>query len=71
MTYSQSIRQGEALNHLTVDCFGQTLALAVNGEVVTQAQDADFSAGEVGVIAGTNANPGVDIFFDNFVVSKP
>ena len=71
MAYSQSIRQGEALNHLTADCFGQTLALAVNGQVVAQAQDSGFSAGEVGVIAGTNANPGVDIFFDNFVVSKP
>lgn len=71
MAYSQSIRQGEALNHLQADCFGQTLALAVNGELVVQSQDSSYAAGEVGVIAGTNAKPGVDIFFDNFVVSKP
>jgi hypothetical protein len=71
MAYSQSIRQGEALNHIQADCLGQNLALAVNGEMVVQAQDSGFAAGEVGVIAGTNANPGVDIFFDNFVVSKP
>ena len=45
--------------------------LTANGQVVAQAQDTGFAAGEVGVIAGTNDNPGVDIFFDNFVVSKP
>jgi hypothetical protein len=71
LAYSQSIRQGEALNHLQAECIGQTLTLAVNGQVVAQAQDAGFAAGEVGVIAGTNAKPDVDVFFDNFVVSKP
>jgi hypothetical protein len=71
LAYSQSIRQGEALNHLQANCVGQSLALAVNGEVVAQVQDAAFAAGEVGVVAGTNDNPGVDIFFDNFVVNKP
>lgn len=68
---STQIRQGEALNHLQADCIGQSLALHVNGQVVAQAQDAGFAAGEVGVIAGTNATPGVDVFFDNFVISKP
>jgi hypothetical protein len=68
---SGNVKQGEALNHLQADCIGQSLALHVNGQVVAQAQDAGFAAGEVGVIAGTNATPGVDIFFDNFVVSKP
>lgn len=71
LAYSQSIHQGEALNHLQADCVGQTLSLAVNGQVVAQAQDSGFAAGEVGVIAGTNDSPDVDIFFDNFVVSKP
>jgi hypothetical protein len=71
LTASQYVRQGEALNHLQADCIGQSLAMFVNGQVVAQAQDAGFAAGEVGVIAGTNATPGVDIFFDNFVVSKP
>jgi hypothetical protein len=66
-----AVRQGEALNHLQADCIGQSLVLKVNGQVAAQAQDAGFSAGEVGVMAGTNANPGVDAFFDNFVVSKP
>jgi hypothetical protein len=71
LSYSEAIHQGEALNHLQADCAGQSLAFLVNGEAVAQAQDGGFAAGEVGVIAGTNANPDVDIFFDNFVVTKP
>lgn len=71
MSYAQVIHQGEALNHLRAECIGQTLALTINDKIVAQAQDAAFAAGEVGVIAGTNANVNVDIFFDNFVVSRP
>lgn len=71
LTYSDSIRQGEALNHLQADCIGQSLVLSVNGQTIAQAMDSGFSAGEAGVIAGTNTTPGVDIFFDNFVVLKP
>lgn len=71
MSYSDAIHQKEALNHLQAECAGQSLALLVNGQAVAQAQDGSFAAGEVGVIAGTTANPDVDIFFDNFVVSKP
>ena len=71
LTATTQVRTGEALNHIQADCIGQTLALLVNEQVVAQAQDGGFTTGEVGVIAGTNATPGVDIFFDNFVVSKP
>jgi hypothetical protein len=71
LAFSPALHQGEALNHMQADCIGQTLALLANDQVVAQAQDGTFSAGEVGVIAGTNSTPGVDMFFDNFVVSKP
>jgi hypothetical protein len=68
LSFSPSIRRGEALNHLRMDCIGQTLVLAVNGQVVVQAQDRAFASGEIALMAGTNSDPGVDIFFDNFVV---
>jgi len=71
LSYSEAIHQGEALNHIQADCIGNTLVLQVNGQAAAQAQDGSFAAGEAGVIAGTNGTPGVDIFFDNFVVSKP
>jgi hypothetical protein len=71
LSYTTALNQNEALNHLQADCTGSSLALMVNGNMAARAQDSSFSAGEVGVIAGTNATPVVDIFFDNFVVSKP
>jgi hypothetical protein len=71
LSYSSILHQNEALNHLQADCIGSSLALSINGQLAARAQDSSFSAGEVGVIAGTNATPAVDIFFDNFVVSKP
>lgn len=69
--YTSALHQNEALNHLQADCIGASLALSINGQVAAQVQDNSFAAGEVGVIAGTTATPAVDIFFDNFVVSKP
>jgi len=35
------------------------------------AQDADLADGDVGLLAGTFAQPGTDAVFDNFVVIKP
>jgi hypothetical protein len=58
-------------NHLRFDCIGQTLKGYVNGQGIATAQDADFSSGEAGLVAGALDKPGVDVAFDNFVVYKP
>jgi len=71
MVFSPAINKGSASNRLRAFCLGPTLVLYVNGQKAVQAADQDFSAGEVGVMAGTNASPGVDILFDNFVVIRP
>jgi hypothetical protein len=34
-------------------------------------QDATLNAGDVGLLAGTFDQPGVDAIFDNFVALKP
>jgi hypothetical protein len=65
------IAGGQARNHLRADCVGSKLRLYVNGQELMEAEDADFRAGDVGVIAGAYDVQGVDIFFDNFVVKKP
>jgi hypothetical protein len=70
MAYSPAILQGNP-NHLRFDCIGQTLKGYVNGQVIATSQDADFSSGEVGLVAGAQDSPGVDVAFDNFVVYKP
>jgi hypothetical protein len=71
MQYNEAIHTGLAVNHLRADCVGETFSFYVNGAPVAQAQDPDFSEGEVGLLAGTFAQPGVDVIFDNFVVLQP
>lgn len=68
---SANINKGLAINHLRADCVGQTLTFYVNGFQIAQAQDATLPSGDVGMLAGTFATPGVDIIFDNFVALQP
>ena len=65
------IVQPNMVNHLRADCVGNTLTLYVNFTQIASVQDADFSAGDVGVLAGTFTQPGVDVMFDNFVALQP
>jgi len=71
MQYSENIRKGVTVNHLRGDCVGNTLTLYINGFQTAQAQDSTLTAGDVGLMAGTFAQPGVDVIFDNFVVLQP
>ena len=71
MDTNDAIRQGNATNHITVECVGSTLSLSVNGTHLQTVEDADFSSGDVGLLAGTYDEPGTDILFDNFVVTVP
>lgn len=68
---SDAIHLGSAFNHIRADCIGDTLALSINGQMITEVKDTEFSSGDVGLIAGTYDIPGTDIRFDNFVVYKP
>lgn len=71
MQASPLINRGTNVNHLRADCSGSTLTLYVNGEQVAQVQDARLTHGDVGVLAGAFAEPGVDVIFDNFVALHP
>jgi len=66
-----AIKLGGAANHLTAECVGGSLTLTVNGTILADVKDSDLSSGDVGLIAGTYDTPGVDIVFDNFVVTRP
>jgi hypothetical protein len=68
---SSTIKTGLAVNHLRADCSGDALTFYVNGLQVASAQDSTLKAGDVGLMAGTFSQPGVDVVFDNFVVLKP
>jgi hypothetical protein len=71
MQPSDVINTGAASNTLTVDCIGNTLRLSVNGTTLLEVQDGDYASGDVGLLAGTFDTAGVDILFDNFIVTKP
>ena len=70
MQASGSIQTG-TMNHLRADCIGDKLTFYINFSEVASATDADFSTGDVGVLAGAFSEPGVDVLFDNFVVIQP
>jgi len=70
-TPSGAIRKGKATNHLRVVCRGSTLTFYVNQVQLIQVTDASFVRGEIGVLAGTLTQPGVQIAFDNLQVSTP
>lgn len=63
--------QKDAVNHVRADCVGNTLTLYVNFNQVASAQDSDFVTGDVGVLAGSFTQPGVDVLFQNFMVVQP
>ncbi len=71
MTYSESVASSTGLYRLRAVCDGNELSFFVNDLLVATATGAGLIAGKVGVLAGTYAQAGVDIFFDNFIVTSP
>lgn len=71
MAYSSDIVQGAGTNHLAFSCIGDALTGAVNGQVVALTRDPDFSTGDAGLLAGSFEEGGVQVSFDNFLVSNP
>ncbi len=71
MQPSTAVKTGAAVNHLRFDCVGSNMSAYVNDVKLSQVQDPTLQHGDVGVLAGTFDQPGVDIIFDNFAVLKP
>lgn len=71
MEATDAISQGASSNHIQASCVGSTLTLTVNGTQLYSITDTSFSTGDVGLVAKAFSEGGVDINFDNFIVSKP
>ncbi len=71
LQFSEKILQGMTVNHLRADCQGDRLAMFINGFEAVTVHDSSLKSGDIGLVAGTFAQPGVDIIFDNLVVLKP
>jgi len=63
--------QSNSVNHLRADCIGDSLVFYVNYQLTAGASDAELATGDVGLLAGSFTQPGVDVLFDNFVVMQP
>ncbi len=68
---SDQIPEGSQYLKIRADCIKDVLSLYVNGQLIHQIQDGEFINGDVGIIAGTYDNPGIEILFDNFAVYSP
>ena len=68
---SDAIKLGNVTNQIQAKCVGSNLTLSINGEQIASFDDTTFTSGDVGLFAGTFSEPGTDIHFDNFKVTKP
>ena len=68
---SDTILQGDATNRIRADCVGDRLALVVNDQLLAEAQDSEFTSGDIGLLAGAFDDVGTDVLFDNLVIRQP
>lgn len=71
MQFSDVINQGEDPNQIRADCVGQTLTLYVNDTMLVEVKDSDLKEGDVGVNVGAYKKAGVEIVFNDFIVTAP
>ncbi len=57
-----------AINRIGVLSEGATLAVTINGEVVTVAEDSDLTAGAIGLLAQAFTAESAEVSFDNVLL---
>jgi hypothetical protein len=68
---SDAIPAGSDTYVVRLACKGDRYTLFVNGEEIDSASSSAFTGGDVGVLAGTFEQDGVEVLFDDFNVSGP
>lgn len=66
-----AINQGSATNHIKAECIGNTLSLYANNAMLSSVNDNFLTDGDVGLLASSYDESGVNIQFDNFIVTRP
>jgi hypothetical protein len=67
--YRKVINTWSGVSHIKATCNLDALTLDVNGSTLLQVSDPDLRAGEVGLYVCAYDSPGVEVLFDNYVVS--
>jgi hypothetical protein len=65
------IYTGAATNVVRADCIGNTLTLYANDQQLATVDDEEFTAGAVGMAAGTQSTTGYEVLFDNIKIYEP
>lgn len=71
LTPSDAVKLGNEVNHIRADCVGDMLTLYVNGQKLLETQDSSLPGGDMGLVAGSDEEGGVDILFDDFKLYEP
>ncbi len=72
LAYSENVHAGKTTNIIQADCLGEDLSIDANGSELISVSDADFTHGDIGLIAGSEKDSfGVNILFDNYVAFPP
>ncbi len=71
MQYDAAILSGLKINRLRAECQDDILRFYVNNTLLNIVDDASFSEGDVGLLAGTFKEGGLDLLFDDFRVTQP
>jgi len=70
-TLEKPLKADGSPNNIRAACVGDTLQLFVNDKLTAEVTDQDLTTGYIGLVAGTDLEPGLDVLFDNFVISQP
>lgn len=70
-TESSAINKGAQTNHIKVAAVGGNMKYYVNDQFLGEVQDTRFRTGVVGFFAGSLDEGGVQVSFDNLVISQP
>jgi hypothetical protein len=68
---TDAVHKGSEGNFIQAECVGERLVLFVNNTRVAEVDIEAVRSGDVGLIAGTYSDPGVEIHFDNFSTVQP
>jgi hypothetical protein len=67
----EGIRSGDNLNLIEARCVGEELSLSINNSQAARARVETITAGDIGLLAGSYTEGGVEIRFDNFSMLQP
>ncbi len=70
-TESSAINKGAQTNHIKIAAVGENMKYYVNDQFLGEVQDTRFGTGVVGFFTGSLDEGGVQVSFDNLVISQP